>query len=118
MKNTIKIKRLYDTPEKGDGFTILIDRLWPRGMSKQEAYWDVWLKEIAPSSELRKWFNHEPEKWQAFKKAYEEELKDSAALEELIDLLHHHKVVTFLYATKEREHNHAVVLKEVVEEKV
>lgn len=114
MKNVIKIKRLYETPEKADGFTILVDRLWPRGMSKQKAYWDVWLKEVAPSSELRKWFNHEPEKWKAFKIAYEKELKDSEGLAELIDLLHHHKIVTFLYGAKEREHNHAIVLKEVV----
>jgi uncharacterized protein YeaO (DUF488 family) len=115
MKNTIKIKRLYDAPEKSDGFTILVDRLWPRGMRKEDAFWDLWLKEVAPSSELRKWFNHEPEKWKAFKIAYEKELKDSAALKELIDLLRRHKIATFLYSTKEREHNHAVVLKEVVE---
>ncbi len=115
MKNTIKVKRLYDDQEKGDGFTILVDRLWPRGLSKQDAYWDAWLKEVAPSTELRKWFNHDPEKWQAFKQAYKKELKGSEALNELTGLLHHHKIVTFLYGSKEREHNHAIVLKEVVE---
>jgi uncharacterized protein YeaO (DUF488 family) len=116
MKNTIKIKRLYDDHEKADGFTILVDRLWPRGVRKEDAYWDVWLKEVAPSNELRKWYDHDPEKWTAFKHAYKKELKDSEALKELIDLLHHHKVVTFLYSSKELERNNAVALKEFVEE--
>jgi uncharacterized protein YeaO (DUF488 family) len=68
MKNNSFIKRVYEQPEKTDGFRILIDRLWPRGLSKEKAKVDLWLKEIAPSTKLRKWFNHEPEKWKAFEK--------------------------------------------------
>jgi uncharacterized protein YeaO (DUF488 family) len=78
----IKTKRVYDSPSKDDGFRILVDRLWPRGMSKERAKLDVWMKEIAPSEELRQWFGHEPEKWEEFQKRYAREL---ASKQNLID---------------------------------
>lgn len=77
---TVKLKRVYDPPEKGDGFRILVDRLWPRGLSKEKAKVDLWLKEIAPSNCLRKWFGHDPEKWDVFRKKYREELAAKKAL--------------------------------------
>jgi uncharacterized protein YeaO (DUF488 family) len=112
----IKIKHAYETSEVSDGFCILVDRLWPRGIKKEDAHFDVWLKEIAPSAELRKWFNHEAEKWKEFNKKYKAELKSSAALEELLALVKKHKTITLVYGAKDEEHNQAVVLKEFLEE--
>lgn len=108
---TIKIKRVYEKPAAADGKRILVDRLWPRGLSKQEAKIDVWLKDIAPSSELRKWFGHDPQKWAEFQKRYRTELDANA---EAVDELE--RVVsgsaTLLYAAKDTEHNNAAVLKQ------
>lgn len=111
----LKIKRVYEPSEKPDGFRILIDRLWPRGIKKEDAHFDVWLKEIAPSNELRKWFNHETEKWDEFKKKYTTALKDSVALEELLSFINKHKIITLVYSAKDEQHNQAVVLKEYLE---
>jgi uncharacterized protein YeaO (DUF488 family) len=111
----IKLKRIYDPVSPDDGKRILIDRLWPRGIRKEDARIDEWLRDIAPSAQLRKWFSHEPSKWAEFKKRYREELKDKR---ELIDKLRSEaekKTLTLLYAAKDREHNNAVVLKEVIE---
>ena len=113
----IHTKRAYEPLEKSDGFRILVDRLWPRGIKKNEAHFDAWLKDIAPSTELRKWFNHEPEKWTSFKIKYKAELKHSPALEELTELLKKHKTITLVYGAKDEVHNQAVVLKEFLEEK-
>ena len=113
---SINIKRAYEPAEKSDGYRILVDRLWPRGIKKTDAHFDAWLKEIAPSTELRKWFNHEVEKWADFNKKYKAELKDSPALEELSELLKKHKTVTLVYSAKDEQHNQAVVLKEFLEE--
>ncbi len=113
----IKIKRAYEPSEKADGFRILVDRLWPRGIKKEDAHFDIWLKEIAPSTELRKWFNHETEKWEEFNKKYSTELKGSPALEELLELLKKHKTITLVYGAKDEQHNQAVVLKEFLENK-
>ncbi len=113
----IKIKRVYEPSEKSDGFRILVDRLWPRGIKKEDADFDVWLKEIAPSVELRKWFNHEPEKWEAFHKKYSTELKHLPALEELLEHVKKHKTVTLIYGAKDELHNQAVVLKEFLEQR-
>lgn len=109
----IKIKRVYDEPERGDGFRILVDRLWPRGLSMDKVKVDLWLKDIAPSDELRKWFRHEPEKWDEFKRRYFEELKDK---KELVDLIigKAHGGVTLLYGAKEEKYNNASALKEYV----
>lgn len=111
----LKIKRVYELPEKSDGFRVLVDRLWPRGIKKEDAHFDVWIKEIAPSDELRKWFNHDTEKWIEFKKKYTTELKQSPVLEELLEIVKKHKTVTLLYGAKDEQHNQAVVLKEYLE---
>lgn len=107
----IKIKRIYDLPAKEDGFRILVDRLWPRGLTKEKAKVNLWLKEIAPSNDLRKWFAHDPEKWKEFKNRYEKELKDKQDLLRKIKQIEKEKdVVTILYSTKEIEFNNAVAL--------
>lgn len=108
----LRIKRVYEPPEKGDGKRILVDRLWPRGMAKAKAGVDLWLKEIAPSTELRKWFDHDPGKWAEFKKRYRAELEENG--EQMGQLKGEIKkgAVTLLYAAKDEEHNDAVVLLE------
>jgi len=111
----IKIKRAYEPIEKSDGFRILVDRLWPRGIKKEDAHFDDWLKEIAPTSELRKWFNHETEKWDEFTKKYMAELKVSPALEELLTLVDKHRIITLVYGAKDEQHNQAIVIKEYLE---
>ena len=106
----MKIKRVYEKPEKEDGFRILVDRLWPRGLTKEKAGIDLWLKEIAPSTELRKWFGHDPEKWEEFKKRYLLELKEN---EEPMDRLRKQmkkENVTLVYAARDETHNEALVL--------
>jgi uncharacterized protein YeaO (DUF488 family) len=113
----IRIKRVYDSPARDDGFRILVDRLWPRGMSKEKAKVDLWLKEIAPSDDLRRWFAHDPERWQEFRSKYEAELKNKQEL--LAEIKHMEKekrTVTILYSTKDEEHNNAVVLSNVLGE--
>jgi uncharacterized protein YeaO (DUF488 family) len=111
---TIKIKRIYEPYEKNDGYRILVDRLWPRGIKKEAAHFDIWLKEVAPSTLLRKWFNHEPEKWPQFLIKYRTELKASAALDELISLVNKHKLVTLLYGSKNEDFNQAAALKQFI----
>ena len=107
----IKIKRVYDTPSKEDGYRILIDRLWARGLTKEKAKIDLWLKEIAPSNELRKWFNHDPEKWNSFRTKYGKELKEKQDLIEQIKKFEkENRVITLLYSAKDEKHNNAVVL--------
>ncbi|MBS1754445.1 MAG: DUF488 domain-containing protein [Ferruginibacter sp.] len=108
----LKIKRVYEKPGKEDGTRILVDRLWPRGLTKEKAAVDVWLKEIAPSTELRKWFGHDPKKWKAFIKRYTHELKQH---EEQVSVLKEYLgkgVVTMVYAAKDEDHNEALVLKD------
>ena len=104
---------MYDHPSDADGTRILIDRLWPRGLSKKDAQVDRWLKEVAPSTELRKWFGHDPEKWAEFKKRYRAELKDNPALAELIAVAREGDI-TLIYAAKDQERNHAIVLEEIL----
>ena len=110
---TIPIKRVYEAPDAADGKRVLIDRLWPRGLTKQKAAVDLWLKDIAPSAELRKWFGHEPAKWPEFEKRYRAELKGSAALAELKALVAQGKV-TLVYGAKDEQHNDAVVLQQLL----
>lgn len=110
----IKTKRIYDPPETGDGKRLLVDRLWPRGVAKETAHVDDWLKELAPSNELRTWFSHDPAKWDEFRSRYEQELQEHR---ELLVKLHREaekKPVTLLYAAKDPEHNNAVVLKKLI----
>jgi uncharacterized protein YeaO (DUF488 family) len=104
------IKRVYEPYGENDGYRILVDRLWPRGLSKDKAHVDVWLKEIAPSDELRKWFAHDPAKWKAFLKKYKAELDDNPAKRELLQLIKKHRRVTFLYSAKEEKNNNAWAL--------
>lgn len=111
----MKIKRVYEKPERDDGYRILVDRLWPRGISKASAEIDEWIKEIAPSTELRKWFNHEPEKFSEFKKRYKEELKTHVAELKKIHEISQKKKITLLYSAKDTQYNQAVVLLEVLQ---
>ena len=107
----IKIKRVYETPTKDDGYRILVDRLWPRGVSKEKAKIDLWLKEIAPSNELREQFCHDPKKWDMFQKKYETELKDKNELLQKIKQTEKEKgTVTLVYSAKEEKYNNAVAL--------
>ncbi|MBX5328233.1 MAG: DUF488 domain-containing protein [Candidatus Bathyarchaeota archaeon] len=111
----IKIKRVYDAPSKEDGYRILVDRLWPRGLSKEKANVDLWLREIAPSDELRKRFCHDPVKWEEFKEKYAEELERKRDLLRKIKQIEEEQgTVTLLYAAKDKEHNNAVALSNVL----
>jgi len=108
----IKIKRMYDPVETDDGFRVLVDRNWPRGITKAQAHIDLWLREIAPSSELRKWFSHDPAKWEEFKKRYFKELEAKPeVVSRLLEIIAKGPV-TLLYSAREREYNQAVALKE------
>lgn len=117
-KPQIAIKRVYDEPEPQDGARVLVDRLWPRGISKERAHIDVWLKDLAPSNELRKWFGHEPEKFAEFRRRYEAELRSEdaqAALRQLEDKAKQGPV-TLVFAAHDVEHNNAVVLREYLQQ--
>ncbi len=109
----IRIKRVYEPAGETDGFRVLVDRLWPRGLSKAKAALDAWNKDVAPSGKLRTWFNHDPEKWQLFRERYLIELRNNAtAITPFLAQLKDHKRVTLLYGAKDPEHNQAVVLRE------
>jgi uncharacterized protein YeaO (DUF488 family) len=111
---SVMLKRVYDPPAKADGERVLVDRLWPRGLTKVKAKVDLWLKDVAPSTELRKWFGHDPEKWTEFKKRYRVELKNNPALSELLELSRQGDI-TLVYAAKDQLHNEAVVLKQILD---
>lgn len=106
----LKIKRVYEEPQKSDGYRILIDRLWPRGVSKEKAAVNIWLKDVAPSSELRTWFGHDPKRFAEFATRYRAELKGNPAVKELRHLLKEHVSATLLYGARDQAHNHAQVL--------
>jgi uncharacterized protein YeaO (DUF488 family) len=108
----IKIKRVYEQPDKDDGRRILVDRLWPRGLTKEKASVDLWLKDIAPSTELRKWYGHDPDKWEEFKERYLSELKGNSEQIWLLKQEMEKGVVTLVYGAKDEEHNEAVVIQE------
>lgn len=114
----IRLKRIYDDISDDDGFRILVDRLWPRGVRKSEAAIDLWVKEIAPTTELRKWFDHDPEKWDDFKELYEKELE--AKKEQIIKMLGQvpDNRLTLIYSARDRNHNQAVVLKEFIQKNI
>jgi len=111
----LQVKRIYDKAEGGDGFRILVDRLWPRGVSKENAKIDEWCKEIAPSDALRKWFGHVPERWEEFKRKYGRELDAKGELVRSIAARSRKGRVTLLYGAKDAAHNNAVALKEYIE---
>ena len=115
---TIAVKRVYEAASAGDGVRVLVDRLWPRGLRKEEAGVKVWLRDLAPSKELRQWFHANPEAWGFFRKRYLKELVSppaAAAVEKLHGLVEKKPKVTLLYASKNEEHNNAIVLKELLE---
>jgi uncharacterized protein YeaO (DUF488 family) len=115
----IQVKRIYDSVTEDDGYRVLIDRLWPRGFSKEDAKVDLWMKEIAPSTELRKWFHHNPDKWMEFQQRYKDELVNKKELiDQLLKLEKEKKVITLLFSAKDREKNQAMVLIEVLRDKV
>jgi uncharacterized protein YeaO (DUF488 family) len=110
----IRLKRAYEKPEPADGIRILVDRLWPRGLTKEKAAIDLWLKAVAPSTELRKWFGHDPKKWRNFRSRYRTELKKHSAPLQLIKSKSQEGVVTLIYSARDQEHNEAVVLQELL----
>ena len=110
----IRIKRAYEQPDREDGTRILVDRLWPRGLTKEKARVDLWLKDVAPSTELRKWFAHDPGKWEEFRSRYLEELKGN---KEQLSLLRQEAAkgtVTLIYGAKDKQHNEAVILQRLL----
>lgn len=112
----IKLKRAYEPASKDDdGLRILVERLWPRGVSKQKAKIDLWLKALAPSTELRQWYGHDPARWPQFRKRYRAELKGQGDLLALLKYVTQEKTVTFVYAASDEERNSAVALKELLE---
>jgi uncharacterized protein YeaO (DUF488 family) len=113
----IQIKRVYEEPSRADGVRILVDRLWPRGLSKEKARVDIWLKEIAPTTELRKWFNHDPKKWTEFQTRYRRELKSNAAVVATLKEKVAEVPVTLVYGARDEEHNEAVVLEALLQKK-
>jgi uncharacterized protein YeaO (DUF488 family) len=110
----IKLKRVYAEPAKTDGTRILVDRLWPRGLTKEKAHVDLWLKEVAPSTALRKWFAHDPAKWPEFKARYKAELKNNAPQLALLKRAIARGPATLLYGAKDTEHNEAIVLQDLM----
>jgi uncharacterized protein YeaO (DUF488 family) len=108
-------KRVYDEPTRTDGLRILVDRLWPRGLTKEKAAVKLWLKEVAPSSELRKWFGHDPAKWKQFQARYRKELRQKKDAINLLRQKSNDQTVTLLYGARDEEHNEAIVLKKVLE---
>lgn len=110
----VKLKRAYERPEAEDGFRVLVDRLWPRGVSKEDAALDQWMKEIAPSTDLRKWFDHDPVRWEEFCRRYADELHENAELVAQLRKLAHDGPVTLVYSAHDEAHNDAIVLRDVL----
>jgi uncharacterized protein YeaO (DUF488 family) len=111
----IKLKRAYEKPSRDDGSRILVERLWPRGLTKERAALDLWLKEVAPSPELRKWFGHDPARWEKFQKRYWKELEEKEEAVQLLKQKGKKDTVTLVYAARDEEHNGALALKRFVE---
>lgn len=112
----LTIKRIYEPPADEDGLRVLVDRLWPRGVSKEDAALDLWLKEVAPTPELRTWFGHEPERFEEFSARYRAELESNPALDRLLEAARDAEPVTLLYAARDPECNHAAVLRDFARE--
>jgi uncharacterized protein YeaO (DUF488 family) len=112
----LRTKRIYEAPSEEDGYRVLVERLWPRGMTKERAAVDLWLKEVAPSNDLRRWFGHDPAKWEEFKARYRAELQaNPAGWERLRQLAAEHEVLTLVYASREQRYNVATTLAEFLE---
>ncbi len=115
------LKRAYDKPAKSDGFRVLVDRLWPRGVSKVTLRLDMWAKDVAPSTTLRQWFGHDQERWLEFAKRYKAELKEAQAREAIVNILDSAKLasaITLVYGAKDTAHNEAVVLRGILERRL
>lgn len=109
----LKLKRIYESPQASDGFRVLVDRVWPRGVSKDRAHIALWLKEVGPSTALRKWFGHDPRRWPEFQKRYRQELREKSELTERVAQLEkEHRVVTLVFSARDEERNQAVVLRD------
>ena len=111
----IKLKRIYKEPSPADGLRILVDRLWPRGLTKERAAVDLWLKELAPSTELRKWFGHDPAKWREFQTRYRKEVHDNDEVLQVLKEKAKKNTVTLVYGARDERHNEALVLKQILE---
>lgn len=109
MALDLSLKRAYAPPDDADGIRVLVDRLWPRGLSKHDAAIDEWIKDVAPTPRLRKWFNHDVDRWEEFRRRYRDELADNAASEHIRDMAREHHV-TLVYGAHDEKHNHALVL--------
>lgn len=113
---TVVVKRVYGEPGRLDGFRVLVDRVWPRGLSKDAARLDEWLKEVAPTAELRAWFGHDPARFDDFADRYRKELAANPAVESLRTIIRSHRNVTLLYGARDTDHNQAVVLRDYLEQ--
>lgn len=112
----LQVKRMYEPPAQSDGCRVLVERLWPRGISKERAKLDLWLKDVAPSPALRKWFAHDPKKWDEFRKRYWAELEQAPAAVEQLRQLRRQGSLTLVYAARDEQHNSAVALKDFLEQ--
>jgi len=117
LKPRIITKRAYEDASPKDGFRVLVDRLWPRGVDKKHAAIDEWAKDLAPSSALRKWFGHDPERWVEFQKQYRAELRKNESVDVFIENHQDEKLITLVYAAKDTEHNQALVLQDFLQKK-
>ena len=113
---TIAIKRIYEPASRNDGLRVLVDRMWPRGLKKDEAKIDLWLKDVAPTTSLRRWFGHAPERWDKFRERYLAELSNNIAVAPLRDLMRKKRRITLLYSARDTDHNQAVVLADFLKE--
>jgi uncharacterized protein YeaO (DUF488 family) len=111
----IKLKRVYEKPSPEDGFRVLVERLWPRGLSKERAAVDLWLKDVAPSPDLRKWFGHDPARWEQFQERYRQELREKKDAVRLLKQKGKKGTVTLVYAARDEEHNGALALKRLLQ---
>lgn len=114
LARNVKLKRVYDEPMATDGIRVLVDRLWPRGVKKQVAAIDLWAKDIAPSTELRKWFGHDPARWKEFERRYSAEIRQHVELLDKIRKLALRGIVTLIYAARDREHNEAIIIRDML----
>ena len=112
---TVHLRRVYDEPSDADGFRVLVDRLWPRGVTKERARVDLWLKEVAPTTELRQWFHHDEQSFDEFARRYRAELADNPAVARLREIVDEHAVVTLVYGAKDQVHNQAAVLRDLLD---
>jgi uncharacterized protein YeaO (DUF488 family) len=115
MSRRVWIRRAYEAPSRNDGYRVLVDRLWPRGVSKADAHLDEWVRDLAPSTELRQWFGHDPQRWEEFRRRYRDELGGHAdVVARLVDVARHRRV-TLVFGARDTAHNDAVVLREVID---